>query len=334
VHASILTTGSAAALALGFLLAGAGSAAGQSAPDGPRFFFMGDGTVAIRNSHNGERASLRYRREDGSYDPAALAKIRHLFRSRSDQGEHDISLRLIEILSMLEKRSGARELVLNSGYRTPALNEELRRQGKRAASGSLHTEGLAADVAIPGADLRRLWDEMRTLECCGTGLYEHDGFLHVDVGAPRFWEPQTSRVEENLSAENARVFARTEFDRYAAGEPIDVSVHSITLPPIAIEREARLIAKSGDAIVVKVDAPADAHAPAATDTPRPGMRPADPRDRAENTRAPACIPVAPGLHLRITGTRAAERAHIELRTCTPRPGRTPETIASNPIEIR
>jgi uncharacterized protein YcbK (DUF882 family) len=299
---------------------------------------MGDGTLTLRNSHNGERASLRYRRDDGSYDGAALAKIRRLFRSRSDQKEHDISLRLVEILSMLQKRAAAKELVLNSGYRTPELNEELRKQGKRAASGSLHTEGLAADVAIPGAHLRRLWDEIRALECCGTGLYEHDGFLHMDVGAPRFWEPETSGVEKNLSAENARVFARTEFDRYAGDEAIGVRVHSITLPPIAIARAARLVPEHGDAVEVKVDAAAEAKA--SVPAPRePGLRPVDPRAGEASSvvsapEAPNCIEVEPGVLLRITGARPSGRARIELRTCAPRPGRTPEIIASNPMEIR
>jgi len=37
--------------------------------------------------------------------------------------------------------------------------------------------------------------------------------VHVDVGKPRFWEAATSRADEDLSGGNARVFARTDFDR-------------------------------------------------------------------------------------------------------------------------
>jgi hypothetical protein len=117
----------------------------------------------------------------------------------------------------------------------------LRAKGRKAASGSLHTEGLAADVAFPAKELRPLWLKIRELDCCGAGYYQSSGFLHLDVGAPRFWEPATSKVEENLSAGNARLFARTEYDRYAVGEPIVVTLHALTAPPVLIAKEAMLV---------------------------------------------------------------------------------------------
>src|SRR5207245_66042 len=33
-----------------------------------RFFVMGDGTLAVVNAHTGERAEVRYRKADGTYD--------------------------------------------------------------------------------------------------------------------------------------------------------------------------------------------------------------------------------------------------------------------------
>ena len=39
------------------------------------------------------------------------------------------------------------------------------------------------------------------------GYYAKQGFMHVDVGKPRFWEATTSRTDEDLSGGNARVFA-------------------------------------------------------------------------------------------------------------------------------
>jgi uncharacterized protein YcbK (DUF882 family) len=283
-----------------------------------RFFVMGDGTLAVRNAHTGEQAKVRYRINDGSYDPAALAAIRRLFRSRTDQAEADVSLRLIEILSSVQSRARATELVLVSGYRSPALNESLRAKGVRAAGGSLHTEGLAADVAIEGANLRQLWVELRELECCGVGLYEHDRFVHIDVGHPRFWEPATSRVEENLSAENARVFARTDFDRYREGEAIELRVHSITSPPIAVACDARLISDQGARGTLSVRLAAEGAGSGSAEA-----------------AACKCIEVETGDRLLARGARsAASAAHIELTTCEPRRGRTPATIDSNPIEIR
>ena len=199
-----------------------------------RFFIMGDGRLSLVNAHTNARADVRYRRADGTYDDAAIAQIRHAFRSQGDKGEGKASLRLIEILSQVQNESGVRPLTLMSGYRSPAYNEALRKNGARAAGGSMHTEGLAADVAFPRNLLKPLWMKVRAMDCCGAGYYAKEGFLHIDVGRPRFWEPQTSRVEENLSAANALVFARTQFDRYGEGEPIAIAIHAVTAPPILL----------------------------------------------------------------------------------------------------
>ena len=61
-----------------------------------RFFVMGEGTLAVMNAHTGERAEVRYRRADGTYDQAAIARIRRAFRSEGDSSEGKASLRLIE----------------------------------------------------------------------------------------------------------------------------------------------------------------------------------------------------------------------------------------------
>src|SRR5205814_1278379 len=45
-----------------------------------RVFVMGDGTLAVVNAHTGERAEVRYRRADGTYDAAASARIRRACR--------------------------------------------------------------------------------------------------------------------------------------------------------------------------------------------------------------------------------------------------------------
>ncbi|TMB24336.1 MAG: DUF882 domain-containing protein [Deltaproteobacteria bacterium] len=274
-----------------------------------RFFIMGDGTLAIVNAHTKERAEVRYRRADGTYDQAALARIRRAFRSSGDEGEGRASLRLIEVLSWAQKTARARPLTLMSGYRRPEYNEGLRAQGVRAAGGSLHTEGLAADVAFPRAMLRPLWMKVRALDCCGAGYYAKDGFLHIDVGRPRFWEPSTSRVEENLSAGNARLFGRTEFDRYARGEEIVVALHAMTVGPVRVAREGRLVPERGEAVAVVVD--------------------------GELPERDGCLEVpGSGANMRLRGVSKADRGKIVLTTCGPVPERTPGTVETNVVEIR
>ena len=263
-----------------------------------RFFVMGDGRLVLQNVHSGARADVRYRRADGSYDEAALARLRRVF-ARTEPGP--LSLRLIELMSWLQGRSGARPLRLLSGYRSPAYNEALRTSDVRAAKASLHTEGLAADVAFPKPALRDLWMQLRGLECCGAGFYEREGFLHVDVGRPRFWEPETSRVEEDLSAGNARLFARTDYDRYRVGEPIVVRLHALTVPPIRVARKMEL---GGSALTL--DGGPD-----------------------------GCVGVeATGAALRVPAVGTPARGPLVRTTCEPRPERTPERIETTPVEVR
>src|SRR5438477_335882 len=188
-----------------------------------RFFVMGDGTLSLVNAHTDDRATVHYRRKDGSYAADELARLRHVVRSQGDAREIDVPLRLVEVLAWLQHTAGGKPLVVLSGYRSPDYNQDLKAQGRAVAGGSLHTEGLAADLAFPRTDLPRLWHRVRDLDCCGAGYYAKEGFLHVDVGRPRFWEATTSRVDENLSAGNARMFARTEFDRYATGAGVVVT---------------------------------------------------------------------------------------------------------------
>ncbi len=273
----------------------------------PRFFLAGDGTIGLVSAHSGETATVTYRRADGTYDPAALTKVRRVMRSR-DGAEGDVSLRLVEMLAHVYAMRGKQPLRIQSGYRSPDYNEAIRARGAKAAGGSLHTEGLAADVAFPAKELRPLWMKIRELECCGAGYYRSNGFLHVDVGRPRFWEPATSKVDENLSAGNARIFARTEFDRYVAGEPIVVMLHAMTVPPVLVAKDARLV--DGD-------------------RERPVRIEASVSDRE------GCIDVTErGVRLRVTGAPAVDRGHVVLKTCTPRVEKTPETIATNAIEVR
>ncbi|MBX3028355.1 YcbK family protein [bacterium] len=273
-----------------------------------RFYFSGDGTLRLANAHFAETLDVRYRDADGRYDPEALARITRFFRSRSDGRSGPMALRLIELLDWFEDHYRPRRLVLVSGYRSPELNQSLRAAGRRVAQTSMHTEGLAADVQPVGLDLRRLWNALRRQEIGGVGLYQREGFLHLDTGRARFWEAATSKVDQNLARENARLFARTDFDRYDTLDGAVISLHSVTALPIAIRRQARL----GDAVVAV--APRDDTVRADGDC----WLFADPAERYELVvRTPLPAP--------------ADRRPITLDTCPPRIGATPAQVVTNPL---
>lgn len=268
-----------------------------------RFFFSGDGELRLHHAHFGIEQAFRFRRADGTYDDDALVALRHFFRSRTDHEVGPLSLRLIELLDYVEDRFRPKQLTLYSAYRSVALNAKL----PGTARASLHTQGLAADVGLEGHDIRKVWEELRELGMGGVGLYPGDAVLHIDAGPPRFWQTSTSRVGEDLSAGNARIFARTEYDRYVDLDGALVSLHSITAFPIGFQRR---LASGFDLLAV------DAHLTFEGDCV--WIHTAQMEHRLRLRRTGELGSPAPG--------------HITLETCTPRQGRTPESVETNRIE--
>ncbi|HYD49359.1 MAG TPA: DUF882 domain-containing protein [Terriglobales bacterium] len=275
-----------------------------------RFFFSGDGALSFRHAHFDTDIGIRFRRADGSYDAEALARLRHFFRSRGDGREGPLSLRLVELIDYLEQRLQPKRMILVSAYRSPEFNDNLRSAGAMAARASLHTQGMAADVMFEGVRLREAWNRMRKLRIGGLGLYEKDHMIHIDSGPPRFWEASTSKVGENISGGNARLFGRTEFDRYDDLAGATVTIHGVTKLPLAIAAEAS--AGMGGVVML---------------APQAGV--ADGEDGCLVLREPAEV-----YALRVVRAAVpAGRMALALTTCEPRLERTAATFASNEVEV-
>ena len=75
-----------------------------------------------------------------------------------------------------------------SGYRCPATNDKLRStRGGGVAKKSLHMEGRAIDVRLPGVPLGELRDAALSLRGGGVGYYASSQFVHLDTGRVRSW---------------------------------------------------------------------------------------------------------------------------------------------------
>lgn len=286
----------------------------------PRFFFAGDGHLVLRHAYFNTALDVRYRHRDGSYDPAALAQIEHFFRSREDGRAAPVALRLVELLAYVQSHYHPRQMILLSGFRSPEFNADLRNAGRAAAQASLHTEAMAADIMFAGLDMGRLWRQLRDLGVGGVGYYRQNKFLHIDTGPARFWEASTSRVRENLSADNARIFLRTDFDRYQHLEGAVCNLYSVTAFPVLVSARAALVGPSGIRGVTLQPVNGAAANPDGCFAVQPGPETHAFRvraiDAASNTSAG---PLAP--------------AHVVLSTCEPRPGKTAVEIESNRIEL-
>jgi uncharacterized protein YcbK (DUF882 family) len=151
-------------------------------------------------------------------DPAGPppARFQELLADRVTGQSAPIDPRLLDLLRALAARhaneGGAARIELVSGYRSPKLNEMLRKKGHHVASHSQHSLGHACDfrvveanaeppssAALPqrglhenrGVDPRALEREIRALGWQGgVGVYttHDDWFVHADVGPNRRWD--------------------------------------------------------------------------------------------------------------------------------------------------
>ena len=143
--------------------------------------------LGFLNLHTGERLRVPYW-ESGSYLREALAQIDHLLRDHRANAVHAIDTGLLDLLVRLQSVvGGRREFEVISGYRAPATNAMLHARSSGVASGSLHLQGKAIDIRLPGVDLGRLHLAAVALKSGGVGLYRASNFIHVDTGRVRYW---------------------------------------------------------------------------------------------------------------------------------------------------
>jgi uncharacterized protein YcbK (DUF882 family) len=74
-----------------------------------------------------------------------------------------------------------------SGYRSPETNAFLRMTSRGIAKNSLHTDGKAIDIRLPGYELKTVQRAALDLQVGGVGYYPDSDFVHVDVGRVRYW---------------------------------------------------------------------------------------------------------------------------------------------------
>jgi uncharacterized protein YcbK (DUF882 family) len=146
----------------------------------------GDGLLTIYNAHSHEFETIEYKGIDGNYKLDGVSEINRLMRCRLTNETKIMSLRLIELLDHIQDHFGAAEIEIVSGYRSPRLNAALRAKSRRVASKSLHMQGLAADIKIPGVPLKEIRQYALSLGAGGVGYYPGK-FIHVDVGPVRKW---------------------------------------------------------------------------------------------------------------------------------------------------
>ena len=143
--------------------------------------------LALQNLHTGEKIEACYW-ENGKYVPDACAALNKVLRDHRSGDVHMMDPGLYEILTaMAAKMERNPNFQIISGYRSPASNAKMAAASSGVAKHSLHMEGKAMDVRMPGAQLSMLRKTALDLKKGGVGYYPNSNFVHVDTGRVRQW---------------------------------------------------------------------------------------------------------------------------------------------------
>ena len=144
-------------------------------------------SLHVVNGRTGEWLNTVYWVE-GDYITEALQAIDHIMRDWREDLVHEISPRMIDILSATHRLLDCSEpLHILSGYRSPKTNALLRRQSRGVALNSYHIKGMAADIQLKTRSVEQISRVGLSLRAGGVGRYRRSEFVHLDSGPIRDW---------------------------------------------------------------------------------------------------------------------------------------------------
>lgn len=147
----------------------------------------GERTLRLYNTHTGESLKSVFWAE-GQFIPEALTDINKLLRDHRNNKVAPIDPALLVLLNEVSaKFSNNKVLHIISGYRSPESNQKLAERSKGVAKHSMHLDGKAIDIRMPGQDLRDIHKAALAARGGGVGYYADSQFVHMDTGRVRSW---------------------------------------------------------------------------------------------------------------------------------------------------
>lgn len=143
-------------------------------------------TLTLFNMNTRESITATFR-QGGRYVPAELQRLSTFLVDHKSGDVIAMDPELFDVLWHLQRRLGASSLEVLSAYRSPQTNAVLARMSRGVARNSLHTQGQAIDVKVPGFSPYHVRQAARELGLGGVGYYPRTGFVHVDTGPVRYW---------------------------------------------------------------------------------------------------------------------------------------------------
>jgi uncharacterized protein YcbK (DUF882 family) len=153
--------------------------AAQSAP--------GERTLRLYNTHTGESLRRVFWAE-GQFIPDALQDLNKLLRDHRNDKIAPIDPKLLLLVNEVSNKFGdGQQLHIISGYRSPESNAKLAARSNGVARHSMHMDGKAIDIRLPGKNLAQLHKAAMSLRGGGVGYYPDSQFVHMDTGRVRYW---------------------------------------------------------------------------------------------------------------------------------------------------
>jgi len=171
-----------------FLQLGFGAAASLAMPSAfANVLTSPERKLSLLNLHTGENINATYWAE-GQYQTSELHAINQVLRDHRTGEVMNMDSNLIELLNILHhKMDGQQAFHVISGYRSPKTNAMLNKKSSGVAKKSLHMQGRAIDIRLPGCQLASLQQAAIQLHAGGVGYYSRSGFIHIDTGRVRSW---------------------------------------------------------------------------------------------------------------------------------------------------
>jgi len=146
----------------------------------------GERTLRLYNTHTGESLRTVFWAE-GQFIPDALQDINKVLRDHRNNKIAEMDPQLLLLLNDVSTKFGDSQLHIISGYRSPESNAKLHANSSGVAKHSMHMDGKAIDIRMPGKDLAQVHKAAMAMRRGGVGYYPDSQFVHMDTGRVRYW---------------------------------------------------------------------------------------------------------------------------------------------------
>ena len=146
----------------------------------------GERVLRLYNTHTGESLKSVFWAE-GQFIPDALQDINKLLRDHRNNKIAPMDPKLLVLLNDVSDKFGDAQLHIISGYRSPESNAKLAARSNGVAKHSMHMDGKAIDIRMPGKSLAQVHTAAMAARGGGVGYYPDSQFVHMDTGRVRYW---------------------------------------------------------------------------------------------------------------------------------------------------